>query len=193
MSLTGQDLVALFKRQPVGITCGIVSLGLLAFNFSIRAGAQDEAQKLLEEKKSEAARLTGNNNPARSLEKRTADLAAANKTVRERAVQHSRLAANLLYFYEIEEAAKVKDINTSQLGPVTPVGKAKTTYQPVAYKVSVQGDFPQIVDLLRRVETGERYARIMDFRLSPSAREGPEASKLTLVLSLELLGLPVTP
>jgi hypothetical protein len=195
MSLTGQDLIALFKRQPVGITCGLVSLGLLAFNFSVRAGAQDEGKQLLEEKKTEASRIASNNNPARNLDKRAADLAAVNKEVRDRAVQHSNLSVNLKYFYEIEAASGVKDLNTSQLGPVAPAAKtaAKTTYQPVAYKVSVQGEFPQIVDLLRRLEMGTRYARILDLKLSPSAREGPEASKLTLILSVELLGLPTTP
>ncbi len=195
MSLTGKDLVALYKKQPVGITCGLVSLGLVAFMFTVRSGAEDEAQKLLDEKKAEANRLVANNTNSKGLDKQTTELSELNKAAHDRAVVADDLSPNLGYFYEIEDAAKVKNLNTAQLGLVPPSGKnpPKTVYQPVAYKVSVQGDFAQIVDLMHRIEQGSRFSRVMDAKLAPSAREGPEASKLSLVLSLELLGLPSTP
>jgi hypothetical protein len=195
MSLTGKDLVALYKKQPVGISCGLVSLGLIVFMFAIRSGAEDEARKLLKEKQDEANRLVANNTDAKNLDKETSALTDLNKAVHDRAVVARDLSLNYKYFYEIEDAAKVKNLNTAQTGIVQPSGKAppKTNYVPVAYKVSVQGDFAQIVDLLRRLEQGSRFARVMDARLAPSAREGPEASKLTLVLTLELLGLPSAP
>lgn len=194
MSLTANDLVGLFKKQPIGISCGLVSVGLLAFMFSVRAGALDDAQKLLEGKTAKAKDLTDNHAYAKGLDKENAELAATNKDVRDRAVQpRSSLATNLLYFYELEDAAGVKNLGTSQIGSGAPATKAKTTYQPVAYKVSVQGDFAQILGFLQRLEQGTHFIRVLDFRLTPSAREGPEASKLTLILALELVGLPSAP
>ena len=193
MSLTGKDLVALYKKQPVGITCGLVSVGLLAFMFAVRSGAQEEAEKLRDEKRAEADRLANNIKYGKNLDAETATLAALNKEVLSRAIRPSDKPLNSQYFLKLADEAGVRSLGIpAQLG-VLQKAAAKTNYAPIAYKITVQGEFPQITDYLRRVEHGGRFARVTDIKLRPSAREGPDASKLTLVLSLDLIGLPPAP
>ena len=97
--LTGKDLVAIGKKQPVGVVCGLLSL-LLAVTLYFRLDVVDEQTKLRDDKQSEAKRLKGNNTKGRDFDKDLDALVAANKESQDRAVQTKDILLNLRYYYQ---------------------------------------------------------------------------------------------
>ena len=55
------------------------------------------------------------------------------------------------------------------------------------FALSAQGDYSQVLDLLRKLEDGEHYCRINTCNLRPAAvvRGGP----ITMTLSLDLMAI----
>lgn len=200
-ALTGKDLVQLFKKQPVGITCALVSLVLLVTLY-FRWDTMDELEKQRDENKARAELLANNLNYARaatgipSLQEQYTALVAANKAVEERAVKPTNNIRNIQYFSGLEDLAGVKDAGSPKqnaLGLLIPgaPGKTppKTTYGGLGFAVYVQGEFRELVDLLRRVERGPHFSRIAAASVGGAAPEGEQAGKLTLQLSVELFAL----
>ncbi len=199
--LTGKDLVAIGKKQPVGVVCGLLSL-LLAVTLYFRLDVVDEQTKLRDDKQSEAKRLKGNNTKGRDFDKDLDALVAANKEAQDRAVQTKDILLNLRYFYQIESAAGVKDIRTNRIGLVLPSSAKgtppKTSYVPEAYTLVESGDFRQTVELLRRIETGQRFSRFTSVVLASVGQsveaEAEAGPKLNLTVNVELLAnSPATP
>ena len=58
----------------------------------------------------------------------------------------------------------------------------------MGYTVSADGSYVQLLNFLRRIESGPRYARINTASLSGSLAD--RKTPLTLTLGVELLGLP---
>ncbi|MEI6860952.1 MAG: hypothetical protein WCL04_01705 [Verrucomicrobiota bacterium] len=197
MKLTGKDLIAIGKKQPVGFVCGLLSL-MLALVWYFRSDVVDEQTKLRDEKQSEAKRLKANNAKGHDLEKDLEALVAANKEAQDRAVQPKDNTLNLKYFYTMEREAGVKDINTRGVGLVLPSAAKgtppKTAYVPDAYSIIVSGDFRQTVDLIRRIERGPRFSRFTNVVLANVAQSVEAAAeagpKLNLTVNVELLANP---
>ncbi len=195
--ITGKDLVAFAKKQPVSVACGVVSL-ILAAVLYFRADAVDEQTKIHDEKQAEAKRLNTNIKNSKDLQKEFDQILAANKEIQERAVRPKETSLNLQYFYKIEAAAGVKEISTRSLGPILPSSAKgpppKTTYVADAYSLMVSGDFRQAVDLVRRIETGPRFSRFSNVVFATTNRDvetGAEpTAKLTLNANVELLAIP---
>jgi hypothetical protein len=196
MSLTAKDLVTLFKKQPVGITCGFISV-LLAATLYLRWDNLEAQEKARDDNKAEAQRLKNNLNNSKNLQAEFDRLAAANKEIQERAVQPKDASLNLRYFYQIEAATGVKEISTRQVGPVVPaVAKGappKTTYVPDAFTMMVNADFRQAVDFIRRVERGPRFSRFTNVVLASASRDADPGAKLVLTVNNELLAVPASP
>jgi len=199
--LTSKDLILLFKKQPVGVTCGLVSLALLATLY-FRWDAVDELETLRDGRKDQAELLANNLNAARatgglpSLQDQYNALGAANKAIEARAVKPANNIRNIQYFSGLEDAAGVKDAGSPKQNGMNVLvagvaGKVPppTTYGGLGFALYVQGDFRELVDLLRRVERGQHYSRIVAASISGTAAEGEQSTKLTLQLSVDLLAL----
>jgi hypothetical protein len=192
MSLETKDVVNFIKKQPVLVVCVGISLALGALLY-FRSDALDQQTQAHNDKKDEDERLRKNIEYASKLPAQLLALQAANKEVQARAVHPRELSLNLQYFYRIESETGVKDQGGLHHGGVVkPTGKAapKTVFLPDAYTVTVQGDFRQLVDLLRHIEQGSHFSRELNAIIAPASKEDPSSTKLTLALNLELLALP---
>ncbi len=185
--MTNEALVALLKKNPISVGCGILCLAL-AGGIYFRSDAIPAAEAELAQKQSEAERLSTNLQFSAQLKEQLEALVAANKEIDARIIRASQQTTNAQYFYKLESETGVKMVDF-RAGVVNPPAKGtKAAFISVPFNVSVQGTYAQVLDYLRQLEAGARYSRVNSAAVSGSVtnRKGP----LTLTLTLELLGLP---
>jgi hypothetical protein len=188
MKPTSKNLSALFKKQPVGITCGIASL-ILAVMLYFRWDALNDADDAVQAAQTEVSHLEANIKNGSNLKEQYESLLAANGAIAEgRAVNPREEASNMSYFYAIERDTGVAEVNASPKGASKALpGK---TYVAVGYALAERGDFRQLVDFARRVEQGRNFSHILSAVLVNSSGQGEAETLLTLDLNLNLLGVP---
>ena len=183
--MTKDDLLAVVKKNPISIGCGVLSLALVAVIY-FRADELPAAEEELGKRTAEAERYAANLQNAAQLKEQLDALAAAGKEVDARLAHASQTLNNYQFFYKLESETGMKMTVLSQL----PVGKntGKSASVSVPFTITVQGTMAQALDYLRRLESGARYVRIMTVTCGVVATE--RSSPVTLALNLELLGVP---
>lgn len=188
--ISNDELFALLRKNPVRVGAIALSLGLGAAIY-LRADAVPANQALLEQKAVEGRRLALNVKNATQLSDQLATLSNATSQISPRLVSADELAKNLQYFYKFEAETGVKLIDLRQAGAGGGGGAAKVASGPVpvvVFNLSLQGEYSQILEFLRRLENGRHYSRTTSATLGvPSLdRSGP----MTLQLTVEFLSRP---
>lgn len=188
--MTDKELIALLKKNPISVGCALVSIGL-GVGLYLRSDGIPEAEARLEQVSAEGQRLAANIKNAAQLHEQLAAFAAAGTEIEPRIVHQNQLAKNLQYFYKLEAdtGTKLADLHQST-APANASKGPKATYAGIAYSVSVEGDYPSLLDFLRRLESGTHYCRVLTCTVSLSGGELDRTSPLRLVVNLELLGQP---
>jgi hypothetical protein len=185
--MTNEELIALLKKNLIAVICAVVTIGI-GLTIYYRTDALPNAEKVLSDKTKEGELLAANIEDSSQLKEQQSAMVDANQVIADRMIQVGQLADNLQYFYRLESETGVKILDLRQNGWNPPAKNApKTFFTPVSFQVSVQGDYPKLLDLLRRLENGEHYCRINSCDLKPNdstTRGGP----LTVSINLELLG-----
>lgn len=196
MALTGEDLKALIKKQPIGFACGVICIACGAA-FYFRIDAVETARSNLEGKTVLADKYQTNLRNSAGLAEHTAAMQAAGKELDARLLRVNQLALNQQYFYRLEAETGVKLIDVRQQNvPAAAAGKAKSKTGTVGipFAVTAQGDFRQLVAFIQQLESGTHFARFNTLALQPMAvsAEGAAGGANTMMISvgLELLGLP---
>lgn len=184
--MTNEEQIALLKKNPISVGCGLLSI-LLGVGIYFRGDAIPTAEAELGQKSAEAERLAQNLKYSVQLNEHLEAVQAAGKVIDSRIIRATQVGTNTQYFYQLESDTGVKMVDFRPQGSAAAKG-AKSLYTPVAFIVSVQGTLPQVLDFVRQLEGGARYARVVTASVStvPANRGGP----LTLSLVVELLGLP---
>jgi hypothetical protein len=186
--MTGEELIAFVKKNMIVVACAVVTLAL-GFVIYYRTDALPDAEKVLIEKTKEGELLAANIEDSNQLREQQAAMVAANQVISDRMIEMGQLADNLQYFYRLESETGTKLLDLRQLPWSPPARNApKLNFTPIGFAVSAQGDYPKLLELLRRLETGEHYCRVLTCNITPNdttARGG----QLTIVLNLELLGV----
>ena len=185
--MTGQDLSAGLKKNPLLTACVVLSI-LLIIGIYFRGDTVPQAELLLTQKTAEGEKLALNIQYANQLKEQTEAVEAAIKDIDARIIHASQLGANTGYFYKVESETGVKLIDLRQTTPSTVAKPAKGAFLPVAFSISVQSDLNHLLTFLRHLENGTHYCRILTATCSGNSAN--RNSPLTLALSLELLGTP---
>lgn len=195
--MTGADLIALFKKQPIAFACAFIALasGLYLYIYS---DATDQARGVYEAKSAEADKMEANVRHLAGLPEETAQVQEAGRQFESQLVRAGQLATNLQFFYRIEAETGVKLIDVRQ-NPVAAAkaGAPRTAYSPVPFALSVQGTFPQIYNFLRHLETGPNFSRFtqvtltkLDAASAAAAANAAPGEMMGANLMIELLGTP---
>lgn len=189
MSLTGQNLIALFKKHPIGIGCGLVAFAFAGAGY-YRMDLVPAAETLLEQRTNEGEKLKNNIKNSVQLKEQYEALVAANREIASRAIRMGALTTNLQYFYRIEAETGTKLIDVRQLAPA-PVKGPAPKYLRIPYAMSVQGSYANVLNFLRKVEAGTHFCRVVSASINP-VPSGTDVTPgaVTLTLSLEVLGQP---
>ncbi len=185
--MSNAELLALVKKNPIGVGCGVLSL-LLAGAIYYRSGQVPDAEDAVTQKTAEAQRYSANLKNGVGLKEQLDELTEANKEIDRRLVHVGQSLNNSQFFYKIESESGVKEAVLAQTTTVAPKPAPKATFIPVGFSVTEQGNLGQLLDFLRRLESGAHYCRVMS--VTCSGVSGDHNAPLTLTLSLELLGLP---
>lgn len=183
--MTNQEAVALIKKNPIGVSCGLICLAV-AVGWYFRSDAIPAREMELAAKSAEGERHALNIKNAHDLKEHYDALVTANKEIDARLVRAQQLGANVEIFNKLERDTGVKLIDPRQTGSIAPKGTQKFT--AVAFALAAQGSLPQLLDFLHRLEEGDHYCRILNANLSLNGVK--RDANLTLTLNLELLGLP---
>lgn len=178
------------------ISSGSVLLSLvLVIIIYWRSGALPSVETELADKILREQRYATNLNYATSLREHHEAAATVNKEIEVRLVRVFQLPQNLQYFYKIEHDTGVKITDLRQQTQPLAAAKsgAKTSLIPVAFALSVQGNYSAMINFLQRLESGAHYSRMLSCSMNAGGSAGLEPAqgrKLTLSLNVELLGLP---
>ncbi len=205
MALSNEQILAEVKKNPLIVACVAVAI-LIGIGMYIRGGLVDEIGAELEEKSRKGQRMTNNLKFSVRLDEQLAQMTDSREKMEARLVDAGQLAENLRYFYALESSTETKLADLRQLTDATSLADAKkkagkTTYQPIAYSVSLTGNYEQVASFLQELESGKHFCRIITASMLPSAggsgryanaepKSKRRLDKLTLTLSLELLGQP---
>jgi len=181
MSITGQSIGNAFKKRPLLVVAGAISL-VLAITIYLRSGLLSVQQLELDKYSAESSRQRANVSNAAQLQEQLQFLIKANEAVRTRALTVGGLAQNIQYFYRLESEVGIKylDLRASGMAPAV----KDPIYVPINYIVNVQGSFAQIITFLRRLEQGAYFCRIN------SAVASSSDAGVILNLNIDLLGVP---
>lgn len=185
--MTNEELLALVKRNPVSVGCGLFALviGVLIYH---RMDLLPEAAIQLEQKVAEGERFNANVNNAAQLPEQLAAITEARLEMEKRLIRAIELPKNLQYFYRLEAETGVKLLNLTQ-NPAPPAKPgAKLPLSGVGFTIAFQGPYFVALEFLRRLETGVHFSRTMSASMATTAgnRNGP----VTVSFSLELLSQP---
>jgi hypothetical protein len=191
INISNEQVVAFLKKNPFGVVCGVLSL-LLAAGIYFRSDELPAQHGVLEKKTAEGELYAVNLRYADQLKKQLEDVQAADKAIEARLVRAAQLATNTQYFYRLEADTGVKLNNLTQITTtgqtqLPKTGKAPASdFVPIAFAVTAQGSYAQLVDLLHRLENGAHYCRVLNASFIKVGTESTDL--LTLSLNLELLG-----
>lgn len=176
--MTTPELVSLIKKNPIFVTCAILSVGL-AVAIYLRSDAVAQANTQLDEKTTLEQRYSHNIANSAQLPEQLGAMSAATKGIDARMIGASDIGINQQYFYQLESDSGVKLTELRQ----GRAGKPTGAYEPIPFTVSLKGDFPSVMKFLRRLEDGTHYCRVITASCT-GGRTGPVA----LTINLELLG-----
>jgi hypothetical protein len=190
MAFDSNFIVSILKKHPLGLSAFGVAI-LLFVGISVRSGSMEDLTLELEEVSAQGERLKNNLKYAAQLDEQLMAISAASLEISERAINPSSLASNLQHFYRLESDLGVEYTDLRQ-GVASPPA-AGASFIAVPYTVSVQGTYAQLLNYLRRLETGMPFVRFTTTNLSPSriagaAAQDPTNPILSLTLGIELLG-----
>jgi hypothetical protein len=194
--MNSKSLLLLAKKYPFSAVCAILCVLLVGLYYYRGSGVED-INGILAQKTSEARRIKTNINNSAQLGEHVELLRTANEKIGQRLMRESDLATNQQYFYKIEAETGIKITDLQPGGAVGQVrGKGasvKLLYPPVPYTCAVQGNYGQILQFLRKLESGDHFMRVTSatISLAGGASDGAAVSAdplLTLVLAVEFLG-----
>ncbi len=189
--MSGEKIVAMLKANPVGVACGAVSLAL-AVGIFLRSDRVPAREAALDQKASQGERIDANLKNGVQLREQLAAISVSRAQIESRMVHPDELAQNLQFFYklEAETGTKLVDLGQNSLGTNKSFARGKN-YIYVGYRLSVRGDYARLMDFLRRLESNQRFCRVLTATLGVTgATDKDRAGEMTINLGLELLGLP---
>jgi hypothetical protein len=181
-------IIARFRQYPTLFVCGLCSIVIILFIVARGSGLSD-ARTELQQMEREGARIDENIKNALDLERHLADLGELTEEVSVRLVNPAELARNLQYFYRLESESGVSITDLTQRGtPSPPTEGEAPEYVPVRYDIAVEGNYPNVLEFIYRVESGRHFARFTQMEIVRAQR--PDSSAVRLAINLELLGRP---
>lgn len=192
MSISNEKFIEALKKNPVialSVACTLI-FAIVAF---VRFGALDEAQAELEQVSADASRYATNLRNAAQLNSDQALLAKKTAEIEARMLKVGALMENQQFFFDLEASTGVKLVELRPGTEILPPAR-KGIYAVLPYSLTANGSYTQLLTLIRRLERGPQFVRVLSSSLYPAPMEataqGNAGSTLVLTLNLEVLARP---
>jgi hypothetical protein len=182
--MSGAEITALVKKNPISVGCAVLSL-LLAGAIYYRSDAIALAEADLDEKSATAERFALNIKNGAQLKEQMDELAAANKEIDARLISGAQLGINQQIFYKLESETGVKLSDTPRQNSA---GVKHGSFSAIVFSLSLQGEFPAVIDFLRQIESGGHYGHILSATCAGNSVN--RGAPLSVTLTVEMLGRP---
>ena len=100
---------------------------------------------------------------------------------------------NQQFFFDLEKNTGVKLVELRPGSEILPAAR-KGFYAALPYSLTVTGTYPQLLTIIRRLENGPQFVRVLSSKLYPAPLEasarGDAGSILVLTMDLEVLARP---
>jgi hypothetical protein len=186
MSISNEQLFAFIKKNPIGVGCGLLSLAL-AFAIYYRSDLIPAAEAELDQKGTLSDRYTANLKYGKDLPEQFQQISEDSKTINSRLISAADILTNQQYFYNLETVTGTKIVQ-NQTTTAAQARGVKGAFVPIGFTLNVTGTYPQMLDLLGRLENGLHFARVLNARFAKTA--STNVDMLALTLSIEILGQP---
>jgi hypothetical protein len=183
MSIEGKDIADFFKRYPIPALCGIIVFGGLV-SFYFRSGKLEEVTAKREEKVNQLKRYKGNVIASAQLDEQLSALEKANQQFFNSAIRVTELAKNPQMFYTLEKETGVTLLDVRQLVTTAPAKAAADSFMVIPFSVTAEGEYKQLITLLKRLEFGQQITRVGSASLSPA-----QNGRLSLSFTIDYLGI----
>jgi len=189
--MAAEQVVTSLKANPISVACGALAL-TLGVGIYLRSDRVPERGALLEQKAMLGERIDANLKNGVQLAEQFAAISAARQQIETRLVHPDEIAQNLQFFYKLESETGIKLIDLRQnVIPGKSNAKGRVGYAGIGYAVTVRGDYARLLDFLHRLESNQRFCRVMTASMTASGSSDKDrGGELTLSLALELLGQP---
>jgi hypothetical protein len=191
--MAADQIIASLKANPISVACGALSVAL-ALGIYFRSDMVPESEALLDQRASLGERINANILNGAELADQFGSIAVYRQQIEARLIRPDELAKNLQFFYKLEAdtGTKLVDLRQNLLPAGRPAaGGSRSPYIGIGYAVAVRGDYGRLLDFLRRLESGQRFCRIISANVGLSgSTDKDRGNELTLNLGLELLGQP---
>jgi Type II secretion system (T2SS), protein M subtype b len=186
--MNGEELMAFVRKNLISVGCAAFSL-VIGFLIYYRSDMLPDARGVLEQKQKQGELLAANIEDSGQLKEQHAALVAANETITDRMIHIDQLAENTGYFYRLESETGTKLADPHQIPWTAPPKNApKTNFTSVAFAITASGSYPQLLDLLRKLESGEHYCRVDTLSLKPISNQ--RGSQLSMIVNIDLMAVP---
>lgn len=175
-------LLEFVRRWPYSVACGLLTVLLAGGAVYLHLEVNQLEARLRsksEEGESMLAKLVGGS----TLRQELTDIRLITRRIEENLVVETNLAANLWYFYKLEDQTKAQLPELHQVS--SPVSDKSPHFRRVPYGLRVTGTFEHVHAFLLALETGPRLAKVTTFSIS---RTDPSGASVSLDLNVELLG-----
>lgn len=186
MSISNEQLVAFIKKNPIGVGCGLLSLALVLAIY-YRSDLIPAAAAELDQKGTLSDRYSANLKYGKDLPEQFQQVSEDSKTINSRLINAGDILTNQQYFYNLETVTGTKIVQ-NQTTSVAQARNAKTPFVPISFTLNVSGTYPQLLDLLGRLENGLHFCRVLSARFAKTSNSNAEM--LSLTLNIDLLGQP---
>jgi Tfp pilus assembly protein PilO len=192
MSISNEKLFEAVKKNPI-ITGSVVCILIFSIAMFVRLDALDEAQAELDQVSADASRYATNLRNAAQLNADQASLSKKTAEIETRMLKVGALMENQQFFFDLETSTGVKLVELRPGTEILPNAR-KGSYAVLPYSLTVNGSYAQLLTLIRRLEKGPQFVRILSSSLYPAPIEatshGDTGSTLVLTLNLEVLARP---
>jgi hypothetical protein len=183
--MSNEEVMLFLRKNMILVVCALLSIAM-GVTWYMRNDLLPEAEKVLTDKQQQGELLAANIEDSNQLKEQHTAIIASNEAIANRMIRVGQLAENLQYFYRLESETNTKLADLHQ-NPWAPPGKnsPKMNFTSVAFGLTAQGDYPQLMDLLRKLETGDHYCRVITCTLHPLTEM--RGGQLGMTLNIELL------
>jgi len=174
----------LFKRHPLAVAQGFLTVFLAASNWYIYLD-HTELEAALESESKTGAEVLDNVANSPLIRQQAVVIRGVLKSLDANLIVETDLAQNIGYFYSFEEKSGAKLSDLSQMLSSNPPDGSP--YRSLPFTMRVTGEFPQILSMLHAIETGRYAAKISRFSFS---RREDQSGLMDATLSVNVLAKP---
>lgn len=187
----GQKIVLKLKEYPLAVLSVLVVL-VCSVAIFLRGGVAQELSAREADLNSRIRTIDQNVKNAKNLKEDVAEAELLAEQIEARLFNRDQRAVNINFFYALEDRLNVRIANISQMPTEDPIyakggARALNSHSTIAYNVSLNGRFVDILTFLYELHRVDPLIRVADYQIAKGNARGAATDNLDARLRLIVL------